>query len=108
MSTKHATPILTRVLYYFGVATIVFGVIGGAVICADSLSEGIAVIIGSIFAGIIYIGIGQSVDFLARTAFSTDRVCTILETSITERLRAIESSSSASPVAPALAGSTVR
>ena len=108
MSTKHETPILTRVLYVFGVATIIIGVISGGVICAESLSTGITIIIGSIFAGIIYIGIGQAVDFLARTAFSTDRLCTILETSITERLRAIESSSSAAPVAPTLAGSSAR
>ena len=89
-SMKHETPILTRVLYAFGVATIVIGVISGAVICADSLSEGIVVIIGSIFAGIIYIGIGQAVDFLARTAFSTDRVCTIMETSMLRLSKSIE------------------
>jgi GYF domain 2 len=82
-SMKYERPILTKVLYPFGVATIIIGVIAGAVICADSLSEGIAIITGSIFAGIIYIGIGQAVDFLARTAFSTDRVCTIMETSMT-------------------------
>ena len=100
MNKTHETPILTRVLRTFGWATIIIGVISGAVICAnDSMSAGIAIIIGSIFAGIIYIGIAQTVDYLARTAFSTDRLCTILETSITERLRAIESSSY-TPVAP--------
>jgi|SRR5581483_5369538 len=108
MNIKHETPILTRVLYGFGVATIIVGVIGGAVICADSLSEGIAIIIGSIFAGIIYIGIGQAVDFLAQTAFSTDRTCTILETSIMRRLQTIEQSSLASPVAPTLSNSKAR
>jgi GYF domain 2 len=100
MSTQHETPILTRILYVFGAVTIVGAVIGGVVICADSLSEGIAIIIGGVSAGIIYIGIGQAVDYLARTAYSTDRFCTILQTSITERLRAIENSSSAPPVAP--------
>jgi hypothetical protein len=109
MTTQHETPILTRVLYVFGAVTIVGAVIGGVVICADSLSEGIAVIIGGIFAGIIYIGIGQAVDYLARTAYSTDRFCTILQTSITERLRAIENSSSAPLVAPTtLSSSKVR
>ena len=86
-------------LQVFGVATIIVGVIAGVVICADAASAGIAVIVGSIFTGIIYIGIAQAVDYLARTAFSTDRLCTILDTSITERLRAIESSSY-SPAAP--------
>jgi hypothetical protein len=99
MNKTHETPILTRVLQVFGVATIIIGVIAGVVICADSASAGIAVIVGSIFTGIIYIGIAQAVDYLARTAFSTDRLCTILDTSITERLRAIESSSY-SPTAP--------
>ena len=100
MSKPHETPILTRVLQTFGVATIIIGVIAGAVTCvADSAPVGITVIIGSIFAGIIYIGIAQAVDFLARTAFHTERLCIILETSITERLRAIESSAH-TPVAP--------
>ncbi len=99
MNKTHETPILTRVLQVFGVATIIVGVIAGVVICADAASAGIAVIVGSIFTGIIYIGIAQAVDYLARTAFSTDRLCTILDTSITERLRAIESSSY-SPAAP--------
>jgi GYF domain 2 len=54
------------------------------------LSEGIVIIIGSIFAGIIYIGIGQAVDFLARTAFSTDRACTIMETSMLRLSKSIE------------------
>ncbi|HZL14456.1 MAG TPA: DUF4339 domain-containing protein [Verrucomicrobiae bacterium] len=107
MNTKHETPILTRVLYVFGVATIILAVIGGGVICAaESASEGVAVIIGGIFAGIIYIGIGQAVDYLARTAHSTDRLCSILETSITERLRAIENNSYAPPVAPTTSSSS--
>jgi hypothetical protein len=108
MSTKHEIPILTRVLYVFGALTIIGAVIGGAILCADSLTAGIAVISGGLFAGVIYIGIGQAVDFLARTAISTGRLCTILETSITERLRAIESGSSASPVTPTPSGSTVK
>lgn len=100
MNKPHETPILTRVLRTFGWATIIIGVISGAVICAtDSMGGGIAIIIGSVFAGIIYIGIAQAVDYLARTAFSTVRLCTILETSITERLRAIETSAY-TPVAP--------
>ncbi len=107
MNAKHETPILTRVLCIFGVATIIVAVIGGGVICAgESLSEGIAIIVGGIFAGIIYIGIGQAVDFLARTAYSTSRLCTILETSITDRLRAIENSVPASSVTPTASSSS--
>jgi hypothetical protein len=100
MSKTHETPILTRVLFIFGALTAIGAVIVGVILCvSDSVSAGFIVISGGVFAGIIYIGIGQAVDYLARTAFSTDRLCIILETSITERLRAIESSSY-TPVAP--------
>ena len=93
-------------LQTFGLATIIIGVVAGAVICAaDSFEAGIATIIGCIFAGIVYIGIGQAVDYLARTAFNSARLCIILETSITERLRAIESSSSV-PVTPTISSSS--
>jgi hypothetical protein len=107
MTTKHETPILTRVLYVFGVVTIILAIICGGVICAaESLSEGIATTTGGFFAGVIHLGIGQAVDYLARTAHSTDRLCTILETSITERLRAIENSSYAPLVAPTTSSSS--
>jgi hypothetical protein len=100
MNKTHETPILTRVLQTFGWATIIIAVIAGTAIClTESLGSGFTVIVGGIFAGIIYIGIAQTVDYLARTAHSTDRLCTILETSITDRLRAIENSSY-SPAAP--------
>lgn len=100
MTKSHETPILTRVLYIFGMLTIIGAVIVGVILCvSDSVGAGFAVISGGVFAGVIYIGIGQAVNYLARTAFSTDRLCTIFETSITERLRAIESSSY-TPVAP--------
>jgi hypothetical protein len=101
MSKTHETPILTRVLRTFGWATIIIGIISGAAICAnDSLGEGIAIIIGSVFAGIIYIGIAQAVDFLARTAFSTDQLCTILATSVRVQSKSIEALlSSAKPSA---------
>jgi hypothetical protein len=87
---KHETPILTRVLYTFAALTIIGAVVGGVMICSDSVSEGIAVIVGGLFAGVIYIGIGQAVDYLARTAHATDQLSTILETSITQRLESIE------------------
>jgi hypothetical protein len=79
------------VLRTFGWATIIIGVISGVVICAnDSASAGIAIIIGSIFAGIIYIGIAQTVDYLARTAFFTDRLCTIMESSMRIQSKSVE------------------
>ena len=89
-----------------GVVTLTGGIVGGVVICiVESLSEGIVLGFASFFAGIIYLGIGQAVDYLARTAHSTDRLCTILETSIMERLRAIENSNS-TPVAPPISSSS--
>jgi hypothetical protein len=66
------------------------------------------VIVGGVFAALIYIGIAQAVDFLARAADSTNRVCAILENSITERLRAIENSSFVSQVPPRLGRSNGR
>lgn len=100
MNKTHESPILTRVLYIYGFLTIVFAIIGGVVVCfTDSVSIGVGICIGGSFTGIIYIGIGQAVDYLARTAHSTEQLCTILETSITNRLRAIENSSY-TPVAP--------
>jgi hypothetical protein len=91
MNVKYESPLLTRVLYTFGALTIIAAVIGGAMICAnDSMSEGIAIICGGIFAGIIYIGIGQAVSYLARTAFATDNLNTALETLVMKRLEAIE------------------
>jgi hypothetical protein len=109
MTTKHETPILASILNAFGVATTVIATVCGAVMsCGDSFRGGIMVILGGIFAGLIYLGIAQAVDFLARATSSTNRVCAILETSITERLRAIESSSFASPVPPRPGGSNAR
>jgi GYF domain 2 len=91
MSTTHETPILTRVLYTFGALTIIGAVIiGGVMIYFDSLSAGIAVIAGGLFAGIVYIGIGQTVDYLARTAHATDQLSAVLQGSIAQRLESIE------------------
>jgi hypothetical protein len=91
MNAKYESPILTRVLYTFGALTIIAAIIGGAMICAnDSTSEGIAIICGGVFAGIIYIGIGQAVSYLARTAFSTNNLQTAIETLVVKRLEAIE------------------
>ena len=90
MSTKYERPILTSIFYALGGLALI-----GAVIClATSLTEGITIAL----IGIIYFGIAQAVDYLARAAHSTDRLCTILETSITERLKSIESS--LSPATP--------
>ncbi len=44
--------------------------------------------IGSL--GVIYFGFAQVIDFLGRTAHSTDRSCTILESSIIQHLKSIE------------------
>jgi hypothetical protein len=89
MSTKYERPILTSIFYILGVLALI-----GAVFCF-SQSFVTAVIVA--VAGVIYFGIGQAVDYLARTAHSTDRLCTLFETSVSERLRNIESSLSTVP-----------
>jgi hypothetical protein len=91
MSIEYKQPILTSIFNILGILSIIGAAIGGAMICSDSLSEGIAVIIGGVFAGIVYIGIGQAVDYLARTAYTTSQLSTILETSVMQRLASIES-----------------
>ena len=91
MKTKDERPILMSIFYVLGFVALI-----AAIPCAfESASLAIAVAL----CGIVYFGIGQAVQYLARTANSTERLCTILETSITERLRSIESRST-SPVAP--------
>lgn len=100
MSTKHERPILTRLLYIFGVLTILGGAIGGALICSESMNSGIAMIVVGLFAGGIYIGIGQAVDYLARTAHATDQLTSLLESSIAQRLESIENR--LSPATPLL------
>ena len=91
MAKEHEEPILTKLLYVFGLVTIV-GAIIGAVICTaqQSTGVGIAVGIGGVFAGIVYIGIGQAVDYLARTAQSAERLRTIMETSLLRQLKSFE------------------
>jgi hypothetical protein len=109
MTTKRETPILASVLNAFGVATTVIAIVGGAVMSlGDSFRGGIVVILGGVFEGLICVGIAQVVNFLARTESSTKQVCAILESSITERLRAIENSCFASPLTPKLAGANAR
>jgi hypothetical protein len=46
---------------------------------------------GCPLTGIIYFGIAQVIDYLGRTAHSTDRLCTMMETSILHQLKSIES-----------------
>ena len=98
----HETPILSSVLRFLGFGTVIMGAIAGVMVCVNgSVEQGLAVIIGSVFGGLIYIGIAQAVDLLARSAYSTERLCTILETSITEHLVAIEKNSQQSTAASA-------
>ena len=88
MSTKYKRPILTSIFNILGMLALI-----GAVLCLfQSFDAGVTVAV----AGVIYFGIGQAVDYLARTAHSTDRLCTLFETSVADRLRSIESSLSAS------------
>lgn len=109
MSAKHETPVLTTILYVLGAVSILIAFIGGGFICmAESSAEGIAVIGGGIFTGIIYLGIGQIVDYLARTAFSTARLCAMLEASVPARAPAPDTSLSATVIAPATASSKAR
>jgi hypothetical protein len=83
MNKNDDRPILTSIFYVLGALALV-----GAFFCIfESVSLAIAVAI----AGVIYFGMGQAVEYLARTARSTERLCTIMESSVVSRLKNIES-----------------
>jgi len=102
MATAYKPPILTSIFRILGVLTLVLGAPAGLLLSTESATPGVELMLLSFIGCVIYFGMAQAVDYLARTAYSTDRLCTILETTIVERLRAIESNHSA-PVAPAAA-----
>jgi hypothetical protein len=91
MSTKYERPILTTIFYILGVLALI-----GALLCVlESFVAAVTVAV----VGIIYFGVGQAVDYLARTAHATDRLCILFETSVSDRLKSIESSLAASAAA---------
>lgn len=85
MNTKHEQPFTSMLFYMLGVLALV-----GAGICLFQSSFPTAIMVA--LAGMIYFAIGQALDYLACTAHSTDRLCTILETSVADRLKSLEGS----------------
>jgi hypothetical protein len=73
-TSEYKTPILSTIFLVFGVLAII-----GAVLSA-LFSPTTAVMLA--IAGIIYFGFAQVIDYLGRTAHSTDRLCTVLESSV--------------------------
>lgn len=71
MSTRYQRPILTSIFYVLGVLSLI-----GALLCLFQ-SFLAAITVGVV--GIIYFGIGQAVDYLARIAHATERQCFLLE-----------------------------
>ena len=99
MITAYKPPVLTSIFRILGVLTLILGGLGGLIQCADSPTQGVELMFLSLLGCLFYFGLGQALDYLARTAFSTERLCTILEITIDKRLRTIESNHSTQPIA---------
>jgi len=99
MKAKYEQPILAGLFSILGVLTIIGGVIGAIVSfsASASVTEAIAITVAGIFAGILYIGLSQLVNYVAQTAHATDRLSEILETKITESLNSIQGCIPAAP-----------
>ena len=89
---KYERPILTSIFTILGVVALI-----GAFFCL-AVSVPTAIAVG--LASIVYFGIGQVIEFLGRTAYSTERLCTIMETSVRVQSKSVEALlSSAKPSA---------
>ena len=80
--TKYERPILTSIFTILGVVTLI-----GAFFCL-AVSVPTAIAVG--LASIVYFGIGQVIEFLGRTAYSTERLCTIMESSVRIQSKSVE------------------
>jgi hypothetical protein len=91
MSTEYQKPILTSLLNFLGVVIILGTVTMSALkMASNAWGDAFSIIIGGILAGLIYLGVGQAVDYLARTAHATTQLTTLLQSSIAPRLENIE------------------
>ena len=95
---NYKRPILTTFLYALGflclAGAILFGFTGAAFFGLDGKAfygyGSFLIVILVTLNGVLCIGIGQVFDYLARTAHSTERLCSILETNILIRLKSID------------------
>jgi hypothetical protein len=80
--TENERPILSRIFKIFGVLTLI-----GAIFCI-LVSLPTAIMVG--LSSIVYFGIAQVIEFLGKTAQSTERLCAIMETSVRMQSKIIE------------------
>jgi len=94
----YKTPILSLIFNVLGVLVLV-GALGwlvlGIVTAGESRSVAtllptIGVSLAAVLSALIYFGVAQAIDYLGRTAHSTNRLCDLLETSIVRHMQSIE------------------
>ena len=104
---SYKTPILSSVFYFLGslvllgaLLWVVVGIIlAGETRSALPLLPAIGVALALVFAALIYFGVAQAIEYLGRTAHSTNRLCTLIETTLGQRIQSIEQRlSSATPI----------
>lgn len=96
--TPYKAPILTTIFNVLGslvlvgaVLFILFMLIAGVASKEPAvLFPAIATAVVAVLTAIGYFGIAQVIDFLGRTAHSTDRLCSILDSSVISHLTSIE------------------
>ena len=103
----YKTPILSLVFNILGalvLAGAVLWVILGIVVAGDSRSAlallpAIGVALALVLTALIYFGVAQAIDYLGRTAHSTNRLCNLIETSVVRHIQSIETRiSSSTPI----------
>ena len=82
-TSEYKTPILSTIFSVFGVLALLGALL--SILFSPTTAVMLAI------AGIIYFGFAQVIDYLGRTAHSTDRLCTILESSVVQHIKSIES-----------------
>ena len=100
----YKSPILSSVFNILGAL-----VLGGAIVwvflgiimagksgSALSLIPAIGIALALVLTALIYFGVAQAIDYLGRTAHSTNRLCSLIETSIVRPIESIETRISAS------------
>jgi hypothetical protein len=103
----YKTPILSSVFNILGalvLAGAVLWVILGIVVAGDSRSAlallpAIGVALALVLTALIYFGVAQAIDYLGRTAHSTNRLCKLIEKSVVRHIQSIDTRiSSSTPI----------
>ncbi len=90
---EYREPILSTIFTVLG-GLVLIGSVIWLIICVFGASEArsslpllpaIGVAVALVLSALIYFGLAQTIDYLGRTAHSTDRLCTLVQTSLTQQ-----------------------